>query len=140
VNASTAAKQTTGISAAGAATTKTKSRTRTCWTKQDKAGCPALFAEGGLSASDFCRQLGISAATFSLWRRTARGEAVAPTRSAPGFAQVRLSAAQPDAPAGKPSVAPAVVMMHLPGGARLEVPAGTDAAWLAQVVKTLGGF
>jgi hypothetical protein len=87
--------------------------------------------QSGLCAADFCRQLGISPATFSLWRRAAE--------SAPQFAQVCLTGPEPSVRAPEPMTAPTVVMIHLPGGAKLETPVGTDPAWLAQVVKTLGG-
>ncbi|MDO8544591.1 MAG: transposase [Opitutaceae bacterium] len=70
--------------------TNSKTRTRTCWTEQDKAECLALFAQSGLSAADFCRQLGISAATFSLWRRHARSGEAPSVERALHFAQVCL--------------------------------------------------
>ena len=140
MSASTSPTETTTTAAAAkTATTKHKSRTRTCWTEQDKSECLALFVQSGLCAADFCRQLGISPATFSLWRRTARGEASPPVESAPQFAQVCLTEPERSVRAPEPMTAPTVVMIHLPGGAKLETPVGTDPAWLAQVVKTLGG-
>jgi len=120
----------TAVAAATAATT----RTRTCWTEQDKTECLALFAQSGLTAADFCRRLGISAATFSLWRRNARsGKSPA---IAPPFAQVCLSAPEPDVRTPEAMAAPTVVI-HLPGGVRLEAAVGTDPSWLAQLLKTL---
>ena len=140
MSASTSPTETTTIAgAATTATAKTTLRTRTCWTEQDKAECLALFAQSGLNAAEFCRQLGISAATFSLWRRTAFGEASRPLDSAPPFAQVRLTGPEPSMRPSEPMTAPTGVMLHLPGGARLEAPVGTDPAWLAQLVKNLGG-
>lgn len=130
---------TTTTAAALTATAKTKTRTRTCWTAQDKIECLALFAQSGLNAAEFCRQLGMSAATFSLWRRAAHGAVPPPVESAPGFAQVCLSAPEPRVRPLEPTVAPAVVMIHLPGATKLAAPVGADPAWLAQLVKSLGG-
>lgn len=140
MSASTSPTDTTNTAAATTATTKTKSRIRTCWTEQDKTECLALFAQsGGLCASEFCRQLGIPTATFSLWRRTARGEVSPPVESAPQFAQVCLTEPESNVRTPEPRPGPTAVMIHLPGGAKLEAPVGIDPVWLAQVVKTLGG-
>lgn len=140
MNASTAPTETTATAAAATTTTaKTKTRTRTCWSEPDKAECLALFAQSGLNAAEFCRQRGMSAATFSLWRRAARGAVALPVQRAPGFAQVRLTAAEPSVRPAEPLVASTVVMIHLPGGTKLAAPVGADAAWLAQLVKSLGG-
>lgn len=134
--ASTSPTETTTTAAAATATAKTKARTRTCWTAQDKAECLALFTQSGKNAAEFCRQLGIPSATFSLWRRAARGAVPPPVESAPAFAQVCLTAAEP----GVRTPEPTVVMIHLAGGAKLAAPVGADPAWLAQLVKSLGGI
>ena len=74
----------------------------------------AQFERSGLSQSAFCRQAKIHPSTFSLWRRRPD------PATGPAFAEVRLSAPGPDCTA----------TLHLPGGAKLEVVAGTDATWL----------
>lgn len=122
--------------ATSAVATHPKTRTRTCWTEQDKTECLTLFAESGLSAADFCRQLGISAATFSLWRRHARSGEAPSVESAPHFAQVCLSAPEPG-PLTSPTMAVPAVVIHLPGGVRLETAVGTDPLWLAQLLKSV---
>jgi transposase-like protein len=129
----------TTINVAATTTTEAKSRTRTCWSEQDKTEYLALFEQSGLSAADFCRQLGISAATFSLWRRTARGEAPPAGVGAPGFAQVCLSGLEQGVRPTQPGSAAASVVIHLPGGTKLEAPVGADVAWLVQLAKTLNG-
>jgi transposase-like protein len=139
VNASTSPTETTTTAAATTATIHPKKRTRTCWSEQDKTECLALFAQSGLSAADFCGQLGISPATFSLWRRTERGEVSAPVASATQFAQVCVTEADTNLRAPQAMAGPTAVMIHLPGGAKLEAPVGIDPAWLAQVVKRLAG-
>jgi transposase-like protein len=114
-----------------------QARARTCWTEQDKAECLALFAQSGVTAAEFCRQLGISAATFSHWRRHARSLDGPSVESGPHFAQVCLTESTPGV--NTPPTVAAAVVIHLPGGAKLETPVGTDPAWLAQVMKSMGG-
>lgn len=137
MSANISAHATTTATATTSATATTKTRTRTCWTEQDKTECLALFAQSGLTAAEFCRQLGISAATFSLWRRHARSGEAASGESTPHFAQVCLSDPAPGARTPEPSAMPAVVI-HVRGAARLEAAVGTDPTWLAQLVKALG--
>lgn len=131
---------TTPTDATAAATstlaTNIKRRTRTCWTEQDKAECLALFAQSGVTAAEFCRQLGISAATFSLWRRNARSGVGSAVESGPHFAQVGVTEPAP-AVSTPQMVAATAVVIHLPGGVRLEAPLGTDPVWLAQLLKIL---
>lgn len=134
MSANTSPPATTTAATTSATATK---KTRTCWTEQDKTECLALFAQSGLTAAEFCRQLGISAATFSLWRRTARSGEAASVESAPHFAQVCLTEPEPGASTPEPITMPALVI-HLRGGTRLEAAVGTDPTWLAQLVKTLG--
>lgn len=140
MNASTSATDATTT-----ATAETETRTRTCWTAQDKAECLALFAQSGLSAAEFCRQLGISAATFSLWRRSARSGVAPSVESPPHFAQVCLTEPEPGVSTPAPmttataavAATAAAVVIFLPGGVKLEATSGTDPAWLARLVKTL---
>lgn len=88
----------------------------------------ALFAESGLSQVEFSRKLGLSASSLSLWWRRAqeaRQHAARGVPSGPGFAEVRVTAPMPGP----------TVMIHLPGGAKLEAAVGTDPAWLGQLLK-----
>jgi transposase-like protein len=137
VSANTPPHATTTAAATTSATATTKTRTRTCWTEQDKTECLALFAQSGLTAAEFCRQLGISAATFSLWRRTARSGEAASVERMSHFAQVCLTELEPGTSTPEPITMPALVI-QLRGGTRLEAAVGTDPIWLAQLVKTLG--
>jgi hypothetical protein len=72
------------------------------------------FERSGLSQAEFCRRARIHAATFSLWRRTAK------STPAPAFAEVQLG----------PVPSTGAAMLHLPSGAKLEVPVGSDATWI----------
>jgi hypothetical protein len=58
--------------------------------------------------------------TFSLWRRRAE-------KAAPVFAEVQLAA---------PS---SIATLHLPNGAKLDVPVGAEATWhgLGRLLKSL---
>jgi transposase-like protein len=114
--------------------TNPKPRSRRCWTEQDKTECLALFAQSGLSAADFCRQRGISAATFSQWRRQARSGEAPSVENAVHFAQVCLTAPEADEHPS-PTTTAAAVTIHLLGGVRLEAAVGTDPLWLAQLLK-----
>lgn len=73
------------------------------------------FVSSGVSQAEFCRRAKIHPATFSQWRR-------AMTPATPVFAEVQVSAPLPTVIGG-----PAV--LHLPGGARLEVAVECAAAW-----------
>ncbi|MGH7960058.1 MAG: IS66 family insertion sequence element accessory protein TnpA [Opitutaceae bacterium] len=54
-----------------------RARRRRRWTAEEKAEHLALFADSGLSQVEYCEQMGLSPATFSLWCRQSRvaGEA-----------------------------------------------------------------
>ncbi|MDO8540478.1 MAG: transposase [Opitutaceae bacterium] len=134
MNASTSPTDAT-TAAVSTNATNIQARTCTCWTEQDKAECLALFAQSGLHAAEFCRQLGISAATFSRWRRNVRSDDAPAVESGPHFAQVCLTEATPGVSTS--ATVAAVVVIHLPGGAKLEASTGTDPAWLAQLLKSL---
>lgn len=58
----------------------------------ERAECLALFAESGLSAAAFCREMQLSETTFALWRRQARTAAEPPM---PRFAPVQIVADPP---------------------------------------------
>lgn len=107
-------------------------RIRRVYTSQEKAEHLALFEQSGMTQGDFCREMGISGSTFSLWRRRPREEAGS-AESTPQFAEVQLSAPTTGATTA------ATVTVHLPGGAKIEVNAATDVVWqgLGLLLKTL---
>jgi len=84
----------------------------------------AAFERSGSTQQAFCREHGISVATFSNWRRKAQA-AVATTK--PTFRPVRLA----DTPA---AYGPAV---RLPDGVELFFPAESSAADIVMLVKAL---
>jgi transposase-like protein len=111
-------------------TTEGAPRTRRVYSPQEKTDYLALLEQGGLTPADFCREMGLNEATFSLWRRTAR-EGTGSEESTPTFAEVQLSPSRPGEAAA--------VTVLLPSGAKIEVSAATDAVWkgLGLMLKTL---
>lgn len=107
-------------------------RRRRRWTTEQKDDFLARFSTSGVTASEFCRRSGLSAVTFSAWRRQ-RPHALRPAAKVPRtqFAEVRLGALFNDAP-----LTPGAVL-HLPAGRRLSLTVGTDPHWIAQVVQAL---
>ena len=100
-------------------------RHRRRWTAEKKAEYVALFSESGLSQVEFSRKMGLCGSSLSLWCRQAQEAHEPGVPRGTGFAEVRVSEPMPG-----PSV-----MIHLPGGAKLEAPVGTDPAWLGQLIK-----
>jgi len=84
----------------------------------------------GLSQKAFCQRHGVALSTLQYWRRRARDTDQEPT---PTFVEIP----QVTGTAGVRSVE-AAVFIELPGGVRLEVPAGTDAQWLSGLVRSMG--
>jgi len=84
----------------------------------------AAFERSGSTQQAFCREHGLSVATFSNWRRKAQA---AGATTKPTLRPVRLADAQA---AGGPSV-------RLPDGVELFFPAESSAADIAGLVKAL---
>jgi hypothetical protein len=95
----------------------TTTRKRREFTPEQRLEYVERFGRSGLSPAQFCRQWKLHPSTFSIWRRAARA-------SDATFAEVQVSA--PMAAAAKFD---GTAVLHLPGGARLEVAVASDAAW-----------
>lgn len=111
---------------------ETAPKSRKVYTAQEKAEYLALFEQGGMSPADFCREMSLNEATFSLWRRQAR-ESAGSTESVQ-FAEVQVSTTMVRTTSESP-----VVTLHLPGGAKPEVSNPSEATWqgLGLLLKTL---
>ena len=131
---------------------------RRSWTRAEQAEHLADFAASGLSATAFCRRLGIGRNTLTRWRQCAaarptsprrRGRLAAPRRAAgAGFATVALvpdalvlDALVPDAamaahasPGG--GVPPLTLVLRAPGGVVADV-AGLDVASAAALLRAV---
>ena len=88
------------------------------------------YERSGLSQKAFCQRYGVALSTLQYWRRRARDTDQEPTPSFVEVPQVTGMAR------GLP--VEAAVFIELPGGVRLEVPAGTDAQWLSGLVRSMG--
>ena len=84
--------------------------------------------DSGLSVSAYCRERGVSAASFFAWRRRLGGEA-----GAGGFKPVKLVSNGRGASARSDGV----IELRLRGGRRLRVRHGFDRGVLVELVETL---
>ena len=125
--------------ACATAASEDKPRVRRQWTSEEKAEHLALFAESGLTQARYCEEMGLSAATLSLWCRQSRESGVVPGEAANDQSFTEVLVAEPAVGASMPPVAPPPVVIHLGSGTRLEVAVGTDPLWLASLLKTLRG-
>ena len=86
----------------------------------------ARFADGGMTTAKFCGTEGVSTASFYAWRRKlARPQQATPRKK-------NSSAFEPL------SIAAATVVIRLPGGASIEVPAASQDP-LRTIVGQLAG-
>ncbi len=126
-------------------------RPRRSWTPAEQAAHLADFAASGLSATAFCRRLGIRRATLARWRQRAAAAPTPPpprTRPAPppraagtGFAAVTVVPDESGAPApGAPPVAPhprsLTLVLRAPSGVAADV-AGLDVAAAAALLRAV---
>lgn len=108
---------------------QTSGRSRPNTTLEERAEYVRLQEESGKSVAEFCRDLGLAESTFGVWRRQVKE----PMPS--GVTITDVPAAMVEAAMPVPSRAS--VTMRLPSGAVLEIVAGTDPLWLAQLVTTV---
>ena len=106
----------------------TQKRQRVTWSADERVDWVRLFEKSGKSVSDFCRENDLPPATLSLWRSQLRG----PETSVEESALVEVPLPPVDAPPRSPAL-----RAKLPGGIELEVACGTDAQWLAGVLRAL---
>jgi hypothetical protein len=102
-----------------------KGRVRT--SKKQRLVILSEFARSGLSAARFARQTGLKYSTFALWvqryRRRSRPERKAPLRLLEAVVT--------------PSPASPAVLLHLPGGARVELRQASQLPLVAALVRAL---
>jgi transposase-like protein len=109
-------------------TTQRPSRRR--FTARDRKRLVSLYERSGQNAVEFCRENDVS--TSSLWRWLARARE--PDRedgNAGGIVEIPLLSQRAS------DAHTAAVTIQLADGARLEIVAGTDTAWLGALVRTL---
>lgn len=102
-------------------------RRRRRWSAEQKADYLAQFAASGATATEFCREQGLSATTFCGWcRREARQAAGRRGK----FAKVYLENRAPSTAAGG-------VTIYCPGGISLAATPGLDPVWLGRLAQAL---
>ena len=107
----------------------TQRRARRRFSPRDRQRLVRLYEQCGQNAAVFCSENDLSPS--SLWRWLARVRREEPKEATPGgLVEIPMSLRAPDAPA-------AAVTMQLADGARLEIVAGTDTAWLGALVRAL---
>jgi transposase-like protein len=103
------------------------------WSRQEWAKCVALFERSGLRSKTFCREQGLAPSTFSYWRRRLR-EASGPG-SEGKLVEVRPVVSEADMRGG--SATGGAMRIAVPGGIWMDVREGTDACWVAGVIRAL---
>jgi transposase-like protein len=106
----------------------TPKRARVTWSTEERADWVRMFEKSGKSLTDFCRENDLPDATMSLWRRQLRG--AEPAIEEPPLVEVTM-------PMTNLLVNRPALRARLPGGIELEVESGTDAQWLAGVLRAL---
>lgn len=108
------------------------------YTRRQRQKYVEQFGRSGLSQAEYCRRAKLHPMTFSQWRRKLQ----APV---PVFAQVELSETIPEAGTGclpaTPGFPPGfsgAAILHLSGGAKLELALEGETAWagLGVMLKT----
>jgi transposase-like protein len=97
------------------------------FTAADRSRWMEQYQRSGQSVRDFCRDQGLCQSSLSRWLRQRR--AATQVRYHEGsMVEVRVAPVA-DSAAG--------VKVRLPGGVTMEVASGTDAGWLAGVLRAL---
>ena len=107
--------------------TSKPARKRVQWSAAERSEWVQLFRQSGLSQGQFCRENDVAPATLALWLKPAQE---------PKIAEESQIVEVPRQLVAELASAPTVTM-QLPGGARLEIPTGTDPAWLAELARAL---
>jgi len=109
----------------------TKARTqRRRFSTEERVQWVELYERSGQSLREFSSEHGLIQSNLSRWRR--QGRAGAPGKRGGGsFVEVNVTASPPQPASAAP------VRVSLSGGVTMEVTSGTDALWLAQVLRAL---
>jgi transposase-like protein len=107
------------------------SKTRTRWTAEERAEWVRLLENSGQGLSEFCRENDLAESTVSLWRKQLR-EPAAATGAEEDFIEVDLPTRAVAA-----QLSPSTVTLRMADGTSIAAPVGTDAAWLADLIRQL---
>ncbi len=109
--------------------TMTTKRQRRQFSAEDRGRWIEQYNRSGQSVRDFCRANELCQSSLSRWLRQRRAGSDE-RRQEGSLVEVRVA----PRPAAAP---PASVKVCLPGGVTMEVASGTEAAWLAGVLRAL---
>jgi transposase len=126
-------------------TDRTDSRRQVGISRKKREALLAQFDQSGMSGPKFAKQAGIKYTTFANWlqkRRRHRNEVILASTSSPGRrSRVRWLEAVVDSPQQKepPTLATATLIVHGPGGVRLELSDDKQVKLAAQLLRELNG-
>lgn len=108
------------------------------WTpREQREAALDEFERSGLPASKFAAHIGVKQTTFASWvqnrRKHRAGGAGPPGKEAAALQWVEASVASAQEQAAR------ALMVHLPGGARMEVGDASQAMLAAQLLRAFGG-
>ena len=110
------------------------------WTpREQREAAVDEFERSGMSALKFAERIGVKYSTFATWahqRRKQRGCADAVRERCGESAALKWVEAVPEDT--RPSSAASVLVVHLPGGARMEITDGSQAVIAAGLLRALG--
>jgi transposase-like protein len=105
-------------------------KTRRMRSAAERANWVALFERSGQSVKSFCREHELTPSGLWAWRRKLRDKAA-------GLVEVRRSVRRSAAGNREIADSGAALRICFPGGTQVDVMAGTEARWLAEVLGTL---
>lgn len=109
----------------------TKARAqRRRFSAEERAQWVEMYERSGQSLREFSSEHGLIQSNLSRWQRQLRAAANG-KRGSGSFVEVNVTASAPQSASSAP------VRVCLSGGMTMEVASGTDALWLAQVLRAL---
>jgi len=102
---------------------------------EERARLLALFERSGQTHKQFCREQEVALSTMTFWLRQARQRAR--SRSAGVLVEVPGSVATLDSPRDVTPLSAGSVEIRLPNRVELSIAAGTDSAWVSQLLREL---
>lgn len=108
--------------------TMTTKRQRRQFSAEDRRRWMEQYQRSDQSVRDFCRDHALCQSSLSRWLRQRRA-GTDERRQEGSLVEVRVAPARASAAAS--------VKVSLPGGVTMEVASGTDAGWLASVLRAL---
>ena len=124
---------------------RTASRGQIRISREKREALLAQFDQSGMSGPKFAKQAGIKYTTFANWlqkRRRHRNKTILATKSPPGKkSRVRWLEAVVDSPQQKepPTLTTATLVVHGPGGVRLELSEDKQVKLAALLLRELNG-